>query len=339
MSQRVMRWVGVLAILQGLALAVLPLRGLAAASVRAGDWMPVVLYVVGMVGFVAAGLSLIGVLPLRRVVSPLLVLASALSLVAMTLLGVQGGVVGAVLSAVLLLVGLWRGAVGWPTPTDHHGRLWHVVGGVAGVLFLAYVGVAGAAWPWHRAWGSTLDELTMPLPGDRPNRDPAFEVQHAVTIDAPPAAVWSWLVQLGQDRAGFYSYDWLERAFGAHIDNVLEIRPEWQTRRAGDFVRATQPGFLGGLFGSDLGWRLDEVQPPRVMVLHHWGAFVLLPTADGGTRFIIRSTISNARIPVWAAVINLGLFELPHFVMERRMMLTIKALAEGHPARSTVARR
>ena len=61
-----------------------------------------------------------------------------------------------------------------------------------------------------------------------------FEVLHAVTIDAPRATVWAWLVELGQDRAGFSSYDWLERVFGADIRNVNEIRREWQTRRAGD---------------------------------------------------------------------------------------------------------
>jgi uncharacterized protein YndB with AHSA1/START domain len=199
--------------------------------------------------------------------------------------------------------------------------------------------VAAATWPWHRAWGSTAAELVMPLPGDRTDRDPAFEIQHAVTIDAPPEAVWRWLVQLGQDRAGFYSYDWLERAAGVQVRNVLEIRPEWQARQAGDFVRATQASYLGGLLGPDLGWRLDDVQPGRAMVLRNWGAFVLMPTAEGGTRFIVRSTITNPRIPVWAAVLNMGVFELPHFIMERRMMLTIKTLAEGSGSTPAVARR
>jgi hypothetical protein len=66
------------------------------------------------------------------------------------------------------------------------------------------------------------------------------------------------------------------------------------------------------------------------MVLQGWGAFVLLPTDDGRTRFIIRSTISNSRIPVWASALNFMAFELPHFIMQRRMMLTIKALSEAH---------
>jgi hypothetical protein len=339
MSQRTIRLLGGLAIAHGLALSVLPLRGLSADTVPYGNWMPVALYAVGMIGFVGAGVILAGWLPLRRFASPLLVLAAGYSLIGMAVLAEPGVAVGVGLSIAFLLVGLWRGAVGWPEPADRHGRFWRATAATLAVLSLLYVAVAAVTWPWHRAWGSTVEELAMPLPGDKPDRRPADEIQHAVTIDAPPDTVWPWLVQLGQDRAGFYSYDWLERAAGVDVENVFEIRPEWQTREAGDFVRATQASYLGGLFGPDLGWRLDEVQQGRALVLRHWGAFVLLPASDGGTRFVIRSTITHRRIPVWAAVVNMGLFELPHFIMERRMMLTIKALAERHRPAATAGRR
>jgi hypothetical protein len=339
MSQRTMHALGWLAIAHGLALSVLPLRGLSADSVPAGNWMPVVLYVVGMLGFVGAGLGLAGLVPIRRFASPLLVLASVYALVGMTILGLGNFRIGAAISLAFLFLGFWRGALGWPAAADRHGRVWHIAAASVGVLFLTYIGIAVASWPWHRAWGSTPDEMAMALPGDAPDRRPSDEIQHAVTIDAPPEAVWPWLVQLGQDRAGFYSYDWLERAAGVDIHNVLEIRAEWQARQSGELVRATQPGYLGGVFGPELGWRLDDVQPGRALVLRNWGAFVLVPTADGRTRFIVRSTITNPRIPVWAAVLNMGAFELPHFIMERRMMLTIKALAERTVPAPAVARR
>jgi hypothetical protein len=112
------------------------------------------------------------------------------------------------------------------------------------------------------------------------------------------------------------------------VHNVHELRPEWQQRQAGDFVRAAQPDYLGGLFGDRVGWTVDAAEPGHALVLRYWGAFVLEPTADGRTRFLIRSTISNERIPAWAAAINFTAFELPHFIMQRRMMLNIKALAE-----------
>ena len=155
-----------------------------------------------------------------------------------------------------------------------------------------------------------------------------------MTIDAPPSAVWPWLMQLGQDRGGFYSYDWLERAFGVDMHNVNEIRPEWQQREVGELLRATQPTYLGGLFGPDLGWTVKDVQFERALVLERWGAFVLVPTVDGKTRFIIRTTVSNERIPAWAAALDVMTFQLPHFIMERRMMLQIKELAEGMAERT-----
>jgi len=197
---------------------------------------------------------------------------------------------------------------------------------------VAYVAVGTVLWPWHRRWGTTPEERLIALPGDPLARDPSYELMHAVTIDAPPDVVWAWLVQIGQDRAGFYSYDWLERLFLADVHNVYEIRPQWQQRAAGDFVRATPPDYLGGLFGADVGWRVAHVERQRVLVLEHWGAFVLEPIGTDRTRFMIRSSIGGADTPAWGAALTFALFELPHFIMERKMMLTIKACAEREPA-------
>jgi hypothetical protein len=189
--------------------------------------------------------------------------------------------------------------------------------------------VTAALWPVYRAWGTRPGEYRLDLPGDDAGRRADLEIQHAVTVAAPAAAVWPWLLQLGQDRAGFYSYDWLERAFGVDVHNVAEIRPEWQHREVGELVRATQPGYLGGLFGPDLGWRVREVEPERALVLEHWGTFALVPADGATTRFIIRTPIGHERMPVWAAALDMMTFQLPHFIMERRMMLRIKALAEA----------
>lgn len=341
MTSRTMHALGWLAIAHGLAHAVLPLRGLGALTSVTGDWIPVGLYGIATVGYVASGLGLLGLGPAVGVVSPLLALASGLSLAGMLVLGQAALLPGALLSGAWLILAVWRGAVGWPARGPTHGPWWHRVATAMAVALLAYVGAACVLWPWHRVWGSTREELVLALPGDRVDRDPAFEIQHAVSIDAPPEAVWAWLVQLGQDRAGFYSYDWLERAAGVDIHNVFEVRPHWQVRQVGELLPATQAGYLGGIFGGPLGWRIDSVEPGRALVLRNWGAFVLRPTADGRTRFIIRSTITNPRIPVWAAMLNFGVFEVPHFIMERRMMLTIKALAErdARGVRAVVAKR
>lgn len=338
MALALVRVLGWLVIAHGLSHAVLPLRGSIAPGLLVDDWTPVALYAVGMVGFVAAGIGLLGLRPFDRAVSPLLVLASGLSLVAIVRFADPTLWFGAACDVALLLTGLWRAHGGWPAH-PHHGPVWHAVGVACGFGLLLFVTAVTVMYPLQRTWGSTRDELRMALPGDRVHREPALEIQHAVTINASPEEVWPWIVQLGQDRAGFYSYDWLERAFGADIHNRFELRPEWQRREAGDFVPATQRGYLRGMLGDQPGWTVSLVQPERAMVLKYWGAFVLLPGENGSTRFIIRTTMSNRDVPVWASTLNLLAFEMPHFIMERRMMLTIKALAEGHPtARAALTR-
>jgi hypothetical protein len=327
MTLAVVRVLGWLVIAHGLSHAVLPLRGSLGPVILIDDWIPAGLYAFGMIGFVAAGLGILGLRPLDRAISPLLVLSSGLSLIALARFGDPSLWFGAVCDVVLLVIGLWRAYGGWPAHPSH-GPRWHIAGVAAGTLLLIYVAGSTVLQPWHRTWGSTRAEVLMALPGDPADRDPSLEIQHAVTIDAPPSAVWPWLIQLGQDRAGFYSYDWLERAFGADVHNVFEIRPEWQSRRVGEIVPATQRGYLGGIFGDELGWTVAQLEPQRALVLENWGAFVLLPEQTTRTRFIIRSTMSNRHIPVWASVINLMTFDLPHFIMQRRMMLTIKTLAE-----------
>ena len=316
-------------LLHGLGHAVLPMR--APDVVAPGVITPATLSVLAMIGFVAAGLGLLGVRPLSRATIAMALAAGVAGLAAQ--FGQFDGRLwpGVILSGILPILATLYVAV-QPVPAaavpPATRPAWKRAGDVAGVLFLAWVAASGALWPWHRGWGTAPGEWAMTLPGDHAPRTPEFEILHAVTIDAPPSAVWPWLVQLGQDRSGFYSYDWLERAFGADVHNVAEIRPEWQAREAGDRVHATQPGYLGGVFGDRPGWRVTHVEPGRALVLENWGAFVLLPTSDGRTRFLIRSTISNDRIPVWAAAINLTAFQLPHFIMQRKMMLTIKSLSE-----------
>ena len=330
MTLTMVRILGWLVIAHGLSHAVLPMRG-SLAPLLQGDWMPVALFGVSTVGFVAAGLGLLGMRPMERVISPLLVISSAWSLIALFCLGDPGLSIGAAFDVVLLLIGLWRGFSGWPAHPSHR-RVWHVAALTAGFSLVAYVGVAAFTYPTHRTWGSTGAELAMSLPGDAEPRDRAFEVQHAVTINAPVEDVWVWLVQLGQDRAGFYSYDWVERAMGIDIRNVSEVRPEWQTLQAGDFVRGAQPGYMRAVFGDDHGWEVLEVTPEKLLILDRWGTFALQPTTDEHTRLIIRSTMSDRNSPVWKSAASLFGFQMPHFIMQRRMMLTIKALAEERSA-------
>ena len=66
--------------------------------------------------------------------------------------------------------------------------------------------------PWMYTWGASDDEVTAVLPGDELVSAHTPRTTRALTIDAPIAAVWPWLAQIGEDRGGFYSYSVLERA-------------------------------------------------------------------------------------------------------------------------------
>ena len=94
-----------------------------------------------------------------------------------------------------------------------------------------------------RNWGATAEEAAAPLPGDELVPEPAQNTTLAVSIGASAQEVWAWLVQIGQDRGGMYSYDWLENLIGLHIHSAEEIRPEWQHLTAGDRVVVVPEGY------------------------------------------------------------------------------------------------
>jgi len=200
-------------------------------------------------------------------------------------------------------------------------------GGIAVIAGYFY-----AVRPWHLRWGATDEELEESLPGDEVKRHAGVQVTHAVTIDAPPKHVWKWLVQIGQDRGGFYSYDWLENFFDLQIHNTDEIKPEWQQLKIGDWVRSAHKGWLGGRFEDKAGWFVVGLDPNRSLALRDeiekgsW-AFVLKPVGENQTRLIIRAR-GDAAASLQRAFFNYALFEPAHFIMERKMLLTLKEKAE-----------
>jgi hypothetical protein len=187
--------------------------------------------------------------------------------------------------------------------------------------------------PWFLNWGAAGKDRTRPVLGDDAWIGGVVTGTRAITIEAPPEKVWPWLVQIGQDRAGFYSYSWLENLVFADIHNTFEIRPEWQGREAKDFVRSAKPGYMFGLLKEKdglTGWRVPFVAPGRSMTLKYWGTFALEPAGTGGTRFFARSRVEP--LPgVFGRLIGFWALDPAHFVMEKRMMTEIKRLAEGRP--------
>jgi hypothetical protein len=184
-----------------------------------------------------------------------------------------------------------------------------ILGTTAGGLYLA------AVRPWMRTWGATQAEAEAALPGDEFVQDaPWAEQTRAITINAPVQEVWPWLAQIGQDRGGFYSYEWLENLAGCQMHNAERVHTEWQHRTAGDQVPLHPNG----------GLRLLRFDPNEALAMDGGWNLAVKPIDPGTTRLYARSRQRRNA----AGAFYIALIELPHFIMERKMLLGIKQRAE-----------
>jgi hypothetical protein len=185
-----------------------------------------------------------------------------------------------------------------------------------GIFLALYLSVL---YPWMSRWGITDAEVSMPLPGDKTETGTVITSTRGTTIHAPANEVWSWLVQLGQDRAGFYSNDWLENLTLSDIHNSNEIHPEWQSRHLGDIVQGT-----GGIYGPGIGWHILHYEEGKELYL--WGPIVVVPQDAQTSRLLVRTYAVPASFS--AGILQQLTYGWMHFVMERGMLLGIKARAE-----------
>jgi hypothetical protein len=181
---------------------------------------------------------------------------------------------------------------------------------------------------WRTRWGATDAETRLRLRGDELVPHPDWTYTHAVTIHAPRAAVWPWLVQVGQARSGFYSYEGLENLVGCDIHNVTTIRPELQRLRVGDTVRMHTSGFGPIVTILDRLRALVLGGPPNPKGSQATWALFLLDGPNGTTRLIERGRNVVGR--GWRQRLGFGphLVEPIGFVMSKKMLRTIKWLAE-----------
>lgn len=196
------------------------------------------------------------------------------------------------------------------------------VSAALGAAALAAVGaVAYLRWvrPWHLAWGATEDERRRAMPGDAEVADPQLDATRAISIAAPPAAVWPWLLQMGYRRAGFYSY----RFDNAWVPSPWGIVPELLHLEVGDMM-PTGPG---------QGFTVKEMKPQRSLLLaieeeaiRVSSSIVLEEPGETGTRMIGRLRVRFGRgLPLFPYRL---LFDLGDFIMMRKMFLGIKERAE-----------
>lgn len=207
----------------------------------------------------------------------------------------------------------------------------------AAVMATSVVGYERWVKPWQQQWGATEEERIVRLPGDELVTEPAAQLTRVITIDAPPDRVWPWIVQLGADRGGFYSYDWLENLFGLMIHSADDVVADWQELQVGDVVYASRD--------RTAGWHVVDLRPNETLVLKvadvaagrplrrdeqlKWEflwTFALRPTASGATRFLVRERVAFGSALTRMVMAPVGVVS---FVMTRRMMLGIKTRVEA----------
>jgi hypothetical protein len=190
-----------------------------------------------------------------------------------------------------------------------------------GILVVASIMVL---MPWMDRWGATDNEVSAMYTGDELLPSPRYVYSRVVTVNAAPEEIYPWLIQMGAERGGMYSYSWFEtNVLRCELINAERIHEEWQDLKVGDNVKMC-PGTSG-----PPAYEVAMLDADQAVVLGHqdngqwvevW-QFVLVPQADGTTRLIARgrTTMSGT---LWD-VIRPG-----QFIMERGMLLGIKERAE-----------
>jgi proline iminopeptidase len=211
-------------------------------------------------------------------------------------------------------------------------------GKVAIVAALVAVYAVGVR-PRLLRWGATDDEVRRPYPGADLVPDGKRGGTMATTIDAPPAEVWRWLVQMGCDRAGWYSWDRLDNGGVASADR---IHPEWQEIAVGQHLSSSPSGrtwfqvaaleperFLALRASYDLRGRpFDPAGPWPFEYSDSVWCFLLAEVAGERTRVVV-SGYADARPRLLQAVQNLLFWEPSHWIMQTRQFANLKRRAEA----------
>jgi hypothetical protein len=160
-----------------------------------------------------------------------------------------------------------------------------------------------------------------------------------VEIDASPAEVWPWVAQIGAERAGFYSYQWLENLVGCNVRNAERVHPEWQVKPGDELALHPDP--------AAPRLRVVAAEAGRYFVAHGapdtaaqrrgepWSAaswlFLVEPLSPGRCRFISRFRASSSDDVLTRLSFGPALLEPVGFAMDRRMLLGVKERAERRP--------
>lgn len=214
----------------------------------------------------------------------------------------------------------------------------------AGLALLALAGYGRLLLPRLARYGATDEEVAARLPGDELIPDGAVTTM-AATLPAPPERVWPWLVQMGNGRAGWYSWDRLDNGGRPSADRIV---PKWQDLKVGDRLAMVPDGsahFTVELLdaprtlvlSSDLRlpqgrMTVPEGPLPPVFSTAVWG-FHLSPLPGGRTRLVVR-TRGEGRPKALAWLADVAFNRPAHFVMQLRQFQNLGARVAGEEGRT-----
>ncbi len=192
-------------------------------------------------------------------------------------------------------------------------------------------------WLWN--WGSSSAERERSWPGDELVSPNHRTYTRGIDVIASPDRLWPWLTQIGFGRAGFYSYELLERIVGIPIRNVESVIPSLQKLVVGDEIvlHPNAPGIPVALveegrhicFGAVEEMRQGSKRPDPA---RSWSMYVE-PGHGNASRFVLRGRVAPLRKPTPLKRFGVLVEEPIDFVMEQRMLRTVKRLAEGQEGR------
>jgi hypothetical protein len=214
-----------------------------------------------------------------------------------------------------------------------------VLEGLAGAARMCVALVTPFQRPARSHWGLDAATAERAYPGDELVVDPRWSWTHGIEIDAGAAQVWPWIAQIGATKGGFYSYQWLENVVGCDLRNTERIHPEWEVRVGDDLslhpripalkVDACEPGrWFVAYSAPDASARAAG----RAWVSGSW-LFFIEPLGQQRCRFVSRYRAACSDGLATRLAFGPTLLEPIGFTMDRRMLLGVKARAEGRPNR------
>jgi len=179
--------------------------------------------------------------------------------------------------------------------------------------------------PTVSTWGATKEEALMPMAGD--HITPYITSTRAIDIDAPKSESWRWLMQLGADRAGFFSYYFIEQALGYISRDPDNVKASYKDFKVGDIVRGSIEESKAII---PYNFPVLSVKAGESLVLDKWGTFNVVGLGEKKSRLIIRSHSMN-HSSILSKIADKCLGVPLHFIMERRTLMGIKARVESGP--------